>query len=287
MDYQSGVGHFFEQLRIWREESEKEFANFMQSHSGSISNTINDLVKEVSDLKMELSLIKIERNELLGIVHKPSNDIRQRSEELADPQPLLEIERIPDKVTQEKYAKISTINSETGDPDNINFNGTADFTEENHCQDENVGKKNRKEMDINLTPTKSLHNESKISNSTVDENSHVCPEGNFPITTSKKLGINLENVHPELELIKNRESIQEKGDKMFKYEQCPYESVNSGHSEKNTLTKHIKAMHENISNHVCGECGNAFVQKGHLKQHIKVVHKNIRDHICEQGGKPT
>ena len=249
MDNQSEVGHFFEQLRRWREESEKEFTNFMQRHSGHISKCINDLVEEVSDLKVELSLIKIERNDLLETINNLSSDIRQRSEELPKPQPLLETEGIHGKDTQEehrpipaeveynkdKFAEISTISSETSDPDDINFNGSLDFNvleynentvkEENHSQDETVGKNSMKEMDINSTPSKSLQHESKISKKTVQEEDHICPECNLAFSTSKKLGIHVENIHPELELIKNRESIQQKANKKFKCEQCPYTSA--------------------------------------------------------------
>ena len=50
------------------------------------------------------------------------------------------------------------------------------------------------------------------------------------------------------------------------------------------LMRHIKSVHRNIRNHVCGECGYAASEKGTLKQHIKAVHEKIKKHVCGECG---
>merc|ERR1712018_586630 len=124
MDSQSEIGHFFQKLSIWRDESHKEFSNIITFHSSSISKGINDLVEEVSDLKAELSIITKERNDLLETVHNLSSDIRKRSVELPNPQPEPKeihsndiseaISPIPEVEENEQNTEISNIQSETG-----------------------------------------------------------------------------------------------------------------------------------------------------------------------------
>ena len=81
MESQSEVRHFFEKLSIWREVSQREFSNIITFHNGNINKGINDLVEEVSDLKIKLSDVTRERNDLLETVHNLSEDIKQRNAE--------------------------------------------------------------------------------------------------------------------------------------------------------------------------------------------------------------
>ena len=85
MDSQSEIGHLFEKLSVWREESHREFSNIITSHSRSINKGINDLVEEVTELKVELSIITSERNDLLETLQNLSNDIKLRNAELPIP----------------------------------------------------------------------------------------------------------------------------------------------------------------------------------------------------------
>ena len=45
------------------------------------------------------------------------------------------------------------------------------------------------------------------------------------------------------------------------------------------MTRHIKAVHENIRDNVCGECGYAASQKWDLKKHIEAMHENIKNTV--------
>ena len=100
MDAQREVGLFLEKLSAWRDESHKEFSNIIKFHSSGINKGVNDLVEEVSDLKVKLSDVTKERNGLLETVHNLSNEIRQRNDELNSPQLLLEHEELNMKETQ-------------------------------------------------------------------------------------------------------------------------------------------------------------------------------------------
>ena len=67
----------FQKLTLWKEKSQELFSIIMNSHSTSITNGITDLVKEVCDLKDQLSVITKERNDLNEIVDNLSDEIRQ------------------------------------------------------------------------------------------------------------------------------------------------------------------------------------------------------------------
>ena len=43
------------------------------------------------------------------------------------------------------------------------------------------------------------------------------------------------------------------------------------------MRRHIEAVHENIRNHVCGECGYASNERNKLKIHIARGHEKIRN----------
>ena len=300
MDYQGEVGLFFEKLRRWREESEKEFINFIQCHSSSISKGINGLVEEVSDLKVQLSLIKIERDDLIETVHNLCNDNRHRSAELPSPLPLpgnKEIHSLDaispkseDEHNKKHNTQVSTISSETGEQDDITFNECVDSYIAQHPRDEEATndmdnhrqevpqKNNRKETTLNSTPRKSIQSKSKFSKNTV-HNDNFCPECKDAFSTRAILEIHLKNIHPKNILINEKESIQRKRNKKLKCEQCHYTSTHLGH-----VKQHIKAVHKNIRDHVCEECGYAASEKNALTKHIKAVHENIRNHICGECG---
>ena len=300
MDSQSEVEHFFEKLSNWREESHKELSNILQFHNSSINEAFNHLVQEVSDLKTKLAVITRERNNLLGTVHNLSTDI---SAELAISQPMPEPEEIQAKDTQEvnipkpevednkgQNVEKSYIGFETGVPDDTLCNASADLdivehesdeiidevNEENHMRKDIIGEGKRKEILLDTTPNKSQQYESKSSYNTVQDDDHVCPECNIAFLTSQNLKIHLKNLHPKFYLINDREYIQQKGSRKLKREQCPYNSVRK--------MEHIKSVHENIRNHVCGECGYAASRKDTLRRHIEGVHKNIRNHVCGDCG---
>lgn len=143
---------------------------------------------------------------------------------------------------------------------------------------------------------------------TVHSKDHICPVCSLVFSTRGSLRIHFRNRHPKLKLsdklqrenretwaksdnLKMQESKISKGlkfvekrnnrkqGKRVKCEQCPYETV-----VKNQMKQHIKAVHQNIRDHICKECGYAASEKRNLKRHTYTVHergdKNFKCNQC-------
>ena len=54
---QGDVRHLFTKLHSWREESQREFSNIINSQSTVIGEGIQNLVEEVNGLQAQLSII--------------------------------------------------------------------------------------------------------------------------------------------------------------------------------------------------------------------------------------
>ena len=106
MDYQSKIGDFFEKFSTWRKESDKELSNIFQFHSKIINSYTHGLVEEVNDLKIKLSVITKERNDLIQTVHNLSNDIHQMNAELPSPQATPQLYKIHQKDNQKIFSHI-------------------------------------------------------------------------------------------------------------------------------------------------------------------------------------
>merc|ERR1712117_798263 len=76
IEFQSKVGNFFEQLSSRRDESYKQISDIINSHNHAIKEGISNLVKKVSDLQDELSIMRNERNILLETVENLNGEIR-------------------------------------------------------------------------------------------------------------------------------------------------------------------------------------------------------------------
>ena len=57
-DCQGKVNDFFESLMMWRDESQKQFVNVVNTHSKIINEAISNLVDEASDLQAQLSVCR-------------------------------------------------------------------------------------------------------------------------------------------------------------------------------------------------------------------------------------
>ena len=59
MDPQNEVGHFFEKLKLWREESYKDFSEIIQFHGNSVNKGIHDLVNSSDHPRQSLSRSRV------------------------------------------------------------------------------------------------------------------------------------------------------------------------------------------------------------------------------------
>ena len=78
---QREVMGFFEKLSSWREDSQREFSNIINSHQKSVK----DQIEEVSKLQAQLSAITKERNYLIEIVNSLS--VKMRDATATEPLP--------------------------------------------------------------------------------------------------------------------------------------------------------------------------------------------------------
>ena len=101
-DFQSEIRVLFEKLTSLREESHRQFSDIINSHGGSISDGINDLFAEVSNLQDELSVVRKERNVLLETVDNLNGEIRQLNSKLTMAHSLPEPEENHDRHIQEE-----------------------------------------------------------------------------------------------------------------------------------------------------------------------------------------
>ena len=77
-DSQGEVRDFFGKIMLWRNESQREFLNIVDTHSNIINEAMCSLVEEVSDLKAQLSVTRKERNKLIETVKNMSRKIQKQ-----------------------------------------------------------------------------------------------------------------------------------------------------------------------------------------------------------------
>ena len=311
MDSQSEMREFFEKIRTWRKESEREFSNIIDSYSISINNGIKSLVEEINELKNELSAITQERNDMIETV----NNFRQLSSKLPNPQQLPKHEVIDERDTQSmgtpevvegQYGEGPIISSSIAEPggDQDEFIANDDVLGE--------GKKHTinfpYDSTFNANTTgieyfgqfkelnKDIVNIKQEGNIQLD--GHMCTKCKVGFSTSGNLNMHLKNVHSQWEQImkcdpkhmiedKNLSIITRgKGDsdlnmgyKKFNCEECPYTAA-----QKANLKAHITGVHAKIKKYICQECGYAAKHKSGLKQHVAGVHEKIKNHDCTECG---
>ena len=66
------------------------------------------------------------------------------------------------------------------------------------------------------------------------------------------------------------------GDKNITCEFCPYKSSRMCH-----MKMHVRAKHAMDKNHVCKDCGSAFLSLSLLTKHHDSAHLNIKKHKCD------
>ena len=78
-------------LHSWREESQRELSNIMNSQGTIIGKGIENLVEELSDIKAQLSIITQERNDLLETVESLNVKLQSFSETSPDAKEVLDL----------------------------------------------------------------------------------------------------------------------------------------------------------------------------------------------------
>ena len=292
----------FEKLTSLREESHRQFSDIINSHSGSISKGINELVQEVSDLKAKLSVNRKATNVLLETIDNLNAEIRQLNPKLTIVHTLPEPEENHDSHIQEEDG------SEVGVPIDLNLErpgihldiDTEEVFQDNedtfdtHNQDQklhssndcnnlsdpptneltedlvnNVGKLQTHEDLNQYKAERSV--EKHIDTRENHSEDYVCPHCNFSFSTSENLAIHVENVHPNLDasemIFRNNEELEKKSN--LSKDNTALHEITVGHKERNKKYK-------------CEECPYTSNYNRNLKAHIDIVHKKIRRLVCEE-----
>ena len=307
---QSEVKYLLQQLRSWREESNRQFSNIIDSQTSNINKGINDLADEVGDLKTKLAVITQERNNLVRNVKKLSGENRNLKATIHIVQPTPDLEEnekqgnqggdCPEDVNHSN--KELTVDS----PGNCRENGDHEQDFPNvEGADPTVVQQNKNPLNdqnkLNDTILNDYH-EIEIKDEAFDEevtneddvgpkgslipmpgDDHNCPECGFMFSTEGNLRIHFNNVHSNFKPMEDqsrREALEIKTSRGVKLQNKSKEDerLKCYHCHYETFRKahleeHIKAVHEKIKDHKCEECDYASVRKSHLIRHRNNIHK--------------
>ena len=290
MDSHTEVKYLFDQLKSWREVSQREFSNIINSHSKligrhqffmtRINNGINELVEKVTDLEERLSVITNERNDLLGTVDNLSGEIRELNAKLTIEQPLREPDP-PDHgqgllevgnpqlevldIKQELIERTSFSILLDRQGEDIGKNSTIEHQDETHVNSTIFTEKKEKIVKSEQYPNTTSYSKNlkkHIKGAPEKIRKHICGECTY--ATSRK-----DNLKQHIRRVHDKTGSHVCGE-------CGY-----SFTRKDSLKKHIKVVHEKLMNHVCVECGFATSLKDNLRKHIKRVHEKIQNHICD------
>ena len=335
---QSEVRDLLEKLSSWREQSNRQFSNIIDSHTSSINKGINDLSEEVCDLRTKLSVITQERNNLLQNVKKLSGENKKLKDVIHIVQPLPNPEVESQNNQEGLSASHENVDQEL-DQEHLDNSENADSTEGN-LNDSTFIEIKHEGVDEEVTDERDIDCHQEWSMMSLPLGDHICSKCNEVFSTRRSLRIHITNVHSKLDLSEvMRGQTKEQRDQgnrsksealVIKENKTSRLQVKSGAHDKQkcelcssqvvNLKRHIKAVHDNIRDHICKDCGHAFSDKGNftkhlskheksvhkirdkkikrkqqkcdhcssevvdLKRHIKSVHDNIRDHICNRCG---
>ena len=296
MDSQTELRSFFYKLDSWREVSQRQFSNIINSYNSSITKGVNDLVEEVCNLKTQLSAITEERNDLLLSVNNLSNEINKLKDNLPKVHSLPDHEKNYECETPEVgSSKVEAMDVKEEDAEGTTYStcldGQAEHIDYGSFQPE-VSVPDAVPEEQNRTTTISTEIGDWIGIADV-----VDPDNVQNIRAYKDDGIDYENEVTEESRKSKGDSIEGVNEKSRKHgcEECGYATFT-----KSTLMKHMKEVHENKKDPISAEGVYASSQKGKLSKceqcpyktyhqqrmrlHIEGVHEKVLKHTCGECG---
>ena len=308
-DCQSEVRVVFEKLDLWKEDSQKQFSNIIDSHSNSLTKGVNDLVIKVSNLQNDLLSIKMERNVLLQTVDKLNGEIRELNTMLTMAPPSPEHEENITQDTQEDNSEvrvpnmleeldgpgvqieidtedISIDNGDKADTDIQNLNECPlnypyhiNDTPLNGLNHENIIEDIQKHKDLN-EDTSDISVEKKMEHRKMKKVHAVCIECKVSFSTNESLQIHLENVHSNFDESEIKDKELEKKSKTVEEKDSPQQGISSDHR-----LPYQKCMMKEKQK--CQQCPYETSYYGRMKIHVNDVHEKVRNHICQECGYAT
>ena len=281
-DCRGEIRDLFKKLSAWREESQIQFSNIVNAHGNSIEQGINDLVKEICDLKAKFALITKERDYLLEKVNNSNHEARQQNCTSQIIIPFLRPELHCDQDTQEvvgtdceiPHAEKQAISNENGDnEEHIKIEDTADQA----FEEENNDPLNDSWDHVN---DKALNEMTYVEMNDVEEGEVTENQVDKPNQEQKGIeGISEDNVTSEEHKYVDGPEGNKTVKKPFECGSCPYTTARLIH-----MNYHIDGVHKKIRNHTCQECEYSASRKSSLKNHVRRVHEKTRNHSCDMCG---
>lgn len=310
-DCQAQVGDFFEKLLMWRDESQRQFLNLVNDHSKNINEAINNLVTEVSDLEVQLSVTRKERNDLIETVKNMSGKMQKlpdnednlgefgptetnktifeeqmssNTEEVSQ-----EIGDISDEILNQQILKVeNTENNSTLIRKTVD---TCVKREEYPVNNFKMADKNNEDRFVSRNHPESINRQTEHEMNLEHENLQVEDEADSVTTDNKakvalpffglQLGRNPNNRVGKVKLNFSSDKTVMKGSrwdsgKKFKCDHCLYSSDNNQH-----LKKHINIMHLKVEKkYKCDKCPYASHSNFHLNEHISTKHIKTMNFAC-------
>ena len=310
----------FNELGSWRDKSQKEFSNIIDSHNSSIIKGISDLVAEVCRLQSQLSITTTEKNNLVEMVKIFSDEIRELKSELTILQPLPEPEvthhqeqdthyvEVPIAQDQDEEALCIGNNTEEDElPLNYEnylnettcykmLDGDANEEDEIDWEEEEPSletiRSKKEGMTVDSTSNKTLQFQQKCNNEdTLDYSKFanisgdlICPECHIVFSTKENVKIHMENVHSKLELTNvcpvDREESKEHTDHLLQHQDYVSEDITPSRAYK--LHK-VSVNPDVVKSFQCEGCPFKTNNRRNLNQHINGVHN--KNHVCIECGK--
>ena len=275
-DYQSEVRVLFLKLTSWMDEAHSQFSTIIDKSNRSVTKGVDDLVKEVTNLQDELSVIKKEKNILIETVNCLNGEIRRQNEITAKKNQSNQIDCLEVKTPDEVGRDTDKLESVHDTGKELETNG--DLVDEEVAEKiVNHNYKSHKNYHNNLND--SSNNESgcikeemmNVTGGSVVSEESACPECNFVFSNKENLRIHVQNVHPKLE----QTEVLERGDS----------NTDPSHISKSNATdvfsRDMRLIQNKMRKNICEECDVVFSSNQNLKRHKAAVHDMVRKFKCK------
>ena len=281
-DWQTEIWNLFKNLNSWKEESNNQFSNIVNSYDKSIKKGIGELAQEVCDLKTQLSettkvyrenytTITDERNVLLETVKNLNDEIRQLNAKLLAAQTILAPEAKNEALKVKPSFKVYK-NKRSLYRDKTHVNKL--MKQENEV---NLDQINEESHDFtyeiaSIYEAGGETDDTSVGNMNTQSSSHVCKECNFSFSSDLKLKTHIENAHSDIDIseMSQTECNIDPREPGFQNAKLICSECNKAFKNKRTLYAHTKEMHRGASEvYACPKCGSRFRRKSNLRAHMR------------------
>ena len=269
------IRDLFKKLKSWREESNRQFYNIMNSHSRNIDNGFRDLESELSDMREE-------KNVLLQTVDDLHNEIRQLNVKLQA------------ATENGQYSGMDYKDNDCGEeflytPEygyprsgiSTGYDEREISTEYVAISDEGIKEETKGQANDSGLFIESTFTDDGFDNAGTDV---LNAEGvKFEAFDQNQKGIKgrgKRGPYKKKKQLVNSDYSSSKGYKKAKNQACHLCDYTAAH--RNNLTYHLIKVHKIGEMFKCEQCTYESASKGNLKAHVEGVHEKLRKYACSE-----